>query len=93
VIGYYSLSTLSIELCRLPASVAHKLPKHPVPAALISRLAIRTNAQGKGIGRMLLVDGIKRVLSVSDQIAIYALVVDAIDDKAEGFYTHLDLPA
>lgn len=86
VIGYYSLSTLSIELNQLPEKLARKLPKHPVPAALIGRLAVSRTAQGHGIGKMLLVDAIKRTLSVSDQIAIYAMVVDAINDKAKAFY-------
>lgn len=86
VIGYYSLSTLSIELRELPEKLARKLPKHPVPAALIGRLAVSKNAQGYGIGKMLLVDAIKRTLSVSDQIAIYAMVVDAINDNAKDFY-------
>lgn len=35
---------------------------------------------------MLLADAVKRTLSVSDQIAIYAMVVDAIDDRAISFY-------
>lgn len=86
VIGYYTLSTLSIELKQLPAALARKLPKHPVPAALIGRLAVSNAAQGKGIGKMLLADAIKRTLGVSDQIAIYAMIVDAINDRAEGFY-------
>jgi GNAT superfamily N-acetyltransferase len=86
VIGYYSLSTLSIELNQLPEKLARKLPKHPVPAALIGRLAVSKTAQGHGVGKMLLADAVKRTLSVSVQIAIYAMVVDAIDDKAKGFY-------
>ena len=86
VIGYYTLSTLSIELNQLPEKLARKLPKHPVPAALIGRLAISKAAQGQGVGKMLLADGIKRTLAVSDQIAIYAIVVDAINENAEGFY-------
>ena len=86
VIGYYSLSTLSIELNQLPEKLARKLPKHPVPAALIGRLSVSKDAQGYGIGKMLLVDAIRRTLSVGDQIAIYALVVDPINDKAKGFY-------
>jgi GNAT superfamily N-acetyltransferase len=86
VVGYYSLSTLSIELSQLPEKLARKLPKHPVPAALIGRLAVSKNARGCGIGKMLLVDAIKRTLSVSDQIAIYAMVVDAVNDNAKGFY-------
>ncbi len=81
VMGYYSLSTLSIELSQLPEKLARKLPKQPVPAALIGRLAVSKNALGCGIGRMLLVDAIKRTLTVSDQIAIYA-----INDNVKGFY-------
>jgi predicted GNAT family N-acyltransferase len=86
VIGYYTLSTLSIELNQLPEKLARKLPKHPVPAALIGRLAVSNAAQGQGVGQMLLADSIKRTLAVSDQIAIYAIVVDAINDNAKRFY-------
>jgi ribosomal protein S18 acetylase RimI-like enzyme len=86
VIGYYTLSTLSIELNQLPEKLARKLPKHPVPAALIGRLAVSNAAQGKGVGKMLLADAIKRTLAVSDQIAIYAMVVDTINENAIGFY-------
>ncbi len=85
-IGYYTLSSLSIGLAQLPQKPARKLPKHPVPAALVGRLAVNHNAQGCGIGKMLLVDAIQRTLSVGDQIAIYAMVVDAINDNAKGFY-------
>jgi len=35
---------------------------------------------------MLLADAIKRTLAVSNQIAIYTLVVDAINDNAKEFY-------
>jgi hypothetical protein len=35
---------------------------------------------------MLLVDAIKRTMAVSDEIAIYAMVVDAIDERAQRFY-------
>jgi len=86
VIGYYTLSTLSIELNQLPEKLARKLPKHPVPAALIGRLAISNAAQGQGVGKLLLADAIKRTLAVSDQIAIYTMVVDAINDSAIEFY-------
>lgn len=86
VIGYYTLSTLSIELKQLPEKLMRKLPKYPVPAALIGRLAVSKTDQGQGIGKMLLADAIKRTLAVSDQIAIYAMVVDAINTTAKEFY-------
>jgi GNAT superfamily N-acetyltransferase len=86
ILGYYTLSTLSIELSQLPQALARKLPRHPVPAALLGRLAVNQAAQGHGVGKMLLIDAIKRTLAVSDEIAIYAMVVDAIDERAQHFY-------
>ena len=86
ILGYYTLSSLSIELNVLPKSLIRKLPRHPIPAALIGRLTVNKTAQGYGIGRMLLVDAIKRTLAVSHEIGIYAMVVDAIDENAERFY-------
>ncbi len=86
ILGYYTLSSLAIELDTLPLHLARKLPRHPVPAALLGRLAVSQAAQGQGIGSMLLADAVKRALSVSTHIAIYALVVDAIDEGAQRFY-------
>lgn len=86
IVGYYTLSTLSIELGQLPQDLARKLPRHPIPAALLGRLAVNKGAQAHGVGKMLLIDAIKRTLAVSDEIAIYAMVVDAIDERAQRFY-------
>lgn len=86
VLGFYTLSAISLDLSALPEKVARKLPKHPVPAALIGRLAVDLVAQNMGTGRMLLADALKRTIAVSDDIAIYAMVVDAINQQAEAFY-------
>lgn len=84
--GYYCLSSVSVELNQLPEKLARKLPKHPVPAALIGRLAVSRDAQGKGVGKRLLADALKRVLAIRSDIAVYAMVVDAIDNSAQNFY-------
>ncbi len=86
VLGYYTLSALSIDLSALPPGLAKKLPRHPVPAALIGRLAVNLECQGTGIGRILLADALKRTLAVGDEIAIHAMVVDALNAEAEAFY-------
>ena len=86
VLGYCTLSSLSIELRDLPEDKALRLPRHPVPGALIGRLAVSSDLQGQGIGRLLLADAVKRALAVSEEIAIYALVVDARDERASRFY-------
>lgn len=86
ILGFYTLSSLAIELVDLPQSLATKLPKHPVPAALIGRLAVAKQTQGQKLGQRLLVDAIKRTLRISQELAIYAIVVDAIDAHSAGFY-------
>ena len=91
IIGYYSLSALSIELLDLPSNVAKKLPRHPIPAALMGRLAVSKDHQRNGVGRVLLADAVKRCIAASQEIAIYALVVDPKDDDASAFYKKFGL--
>ena len=57
-----------------------------MPAVLIGRLAVDKSEQGKGVGKMLLADAVKRVLAVSQEIAVYAIVVDAVNRDAQKFY-------
>lgn len=86
ILGFCSLSSLSIDLAALPDAIYRKLPRHPIPAALLGRLAVNENARGAGIGKMLLMDAITRTIAVSAEIAIYALIVDALDAEATRFY-------
>ncbi len=86
ILGFYTLSSLSIDVSSLPQNIARKLPRHPIPAALNGRLAVSEQSQGQGIGTMLVADAVKRSLAVSEEMAIHALVVDAKDEGAERFY-------
>ncbi|MCW5700404.1 MAG: GNAT family N-acetyltransferase [Rhodospirillales bacterium] len=90
VVGFYTLSALSVAAKELPPGVARKLPKHPVPAALIGRLAVGRSCRGKGVGRMLVMDAIHRTLVASTEFAVFAMVVDAKNDNARRFYEGLN---
>ena len=87
VLGFYTLSALSIDLSSLPERLSRRLPRHPVPCALVGRFAIDRSAQGRGLGRLLLADAIKRVVAAGDSMAIHAVIVDAKNDDARRFYT------
>ena len=65
VLGFYTLSALSLDLSSLPESLARKLPRHPIPAALIGRLAVDRSSLERGLGRMLLADAVKRTVHAS----------------------------
>ena len=86
VLGFYTLSALSIDLASLPERLSRKLPRHPVPCALIGRLAVDRSAHGRGLGRMLLADAVKRTVAAGDTVAMHALIVDAASDDAKRFY-------
>ena len=88
IIGFYSLSTSLLDAKILPNILSRKLPKHPIPAALLGRLAVSEIYHGKGYGKLIVADAIKRVLAISEEIGIYALLVDAIDAKARSFYEY-----
>lgn len=84
--GYYSISMGQIDLTALPEKQRKSLPKHPVPVGRIGRLATDLSVRGQGLGRELLVNALKRIRDASKTIGAYAVVVDAKDDTAKGFY-------
>src|SRR5438874_470174 len=45
VCGYYTLASGSVPFAHIPAKAAKKLPKHPVPVALLGRLAVAETVQ------------------------------------------------
>jgi GNAT superfamily N-acetyltransferase len=60
ILGYYSLSNCQIAREALSEQEAKALPRHPIPAVMLARLAIDQGQQGKRYGRWLLMDAIKR---------------------------------
>lgn len=88
ITGYYSLSAASFEKDELPPASAKRLPHYPVPAAMLGRLAIDRAQQGRGLGETLLLDAIRRVVRASATIAMYAIIVDAKNERAHEFYEH-----
>jgi GNAT superfamily N-acetyltransferase len=84
--GYYSLSAASFQRDSLPAEQARRLPRYPVPAALLGRLAVDESVKGNGLGAFLLMDALNRLLLATQTLAVHALVVDAKDEAAAAFY-------
>lgn len=86
--GFFTLSAGSVNCNELPPTLARKLPRYPVPVALIGRLAVDTQFQGQGLGAILLADACHKVAHASAVLAVAGLVVDAKDQAAADFYSH-----
>jgi GNAT superfamily N-acetyltransferase len=87
VIGFVTVSVGQVEARSLPAPL--KLPRHPVPMLRIGRLAVDKRHQGEGIGQDLLVFALRLALEFAERVGLYAVVVDAKDARAAGFYRRL----
>lgn len=92
IMGFYTLSNNSIPLLSFPESLQIKLPKSykSIPTTLIGRLAISKKFQGQGIGKILLIDALKRSYLASTAMGSFAVVVDPIDEPAKNFYAKYD---
>ena len=85
VVGYYALASGSVERAEAPKNVARNMPQ-PIPVMVLARLAIDTSWQGKKVGSSLLKDALLRVLSVSKNVGVRAVLVHAISEEAKTFY-------
>ncbi len=89
IAGYYTLSQYSIETGDLPAQLTKELglPRYEqLPATLLGRLARNLEFKGHGVGELLLMAALKRVLDHSKSTASVAVVVDAKDERSKKFY-------
>ena len=91
VVGYYSLAVSAVLFDDAPSRMTKGLARHPVPIILMARFAVSVSHQGKGIGRAMFKDAIKRALWVSKEAAARAFVVHAKDDDACGLYRHFQM--
>lgn len=87
--GYYTLAQNSLDQNLIPTQFQKKLPNSykSIPTTLLGRLAIDNKFQGKGVGKLLLIDALRRSYEISKSIGSFAVVVDPIDKDAQQFYT------
>lgn len=86
VVGYYTLAAAQLLLEDLSATDQSRLPRYPVPAVRLARLAVAMRDQGGGLGAALLQDAVRRSLDLRAELGVRVLVVDALHERAAGFY-------
>ncbi len=87
-VGYYALASGAIAVESAPGRFRRNVPD-PIPVAVLARLAVNRNWQGKEMGRGLFRDAARRVAHAADVIGIRGIVVHAISDEARSFYIAL----
>jgi predicted N-acetyltransferase YhbS len=94
VIGYYALLAGELDHQQATEQTRKGMSRHyPIPVAVLARLAVNHRHQGQGLGASLLRDALRRVTLASEQLAVRAVIVHAIDESAARFYKHFGFRA
>ena len=88
IIGYYTLSASSIDAKNTSDRrfMPFKTKYRTLPIILIGRFAIDLKYKGKGFGKKLLSDALKRCTLQANQIGACAVFVEPKDATAREFY-------
>ncbi len=91
--GYFSLTVGQIDTIEAPERVRRGMGRYPIPLIILARMAVDQDYQGRGVGRSLLQDAIRRAAAVAEHAGIRALLTRAIDADAEAFYRRFGFEA
>jgi GNAT superfamily N-acetyltransferase len=90
VLAFYTLSMALVETEHVAPVLRRRLPKYPMPAALIGRLAVDQRVQGHRLGEKVLLDALQRIVDAAEHLGCVGAIVDAKDEAAEHFYSKYD---
>ena len=85
VLGFFTLNICQIRADQLLPDLARKLPRD-VAGIKLGRLAVAANRQRQGLGKLLLVAAMRKVLEVYESVGGIGLFVDAKDEAARAYY-------
>ncbi|GAB5507285.1 MAG: GNAT family N-acetyltransferase [Rhizobiaceae bacterium] len=86
VVGYHSVCAGMIHRNDVSRAAKGKQAPAELPVAVLARLAVTHEHQGKGLGPALLRNALMSIVSVAQVVAFRGVVVHAIDDDAVRFY-------
>lgn len=92
ICGYYALTLAELENRNLPEAWRKKMPRR-IPGIKLGRLAVDKKFQGRGLGDLLLVDALTRAQRIYQEAGGIGLFVDALDERAAGYYKRFGFEA
>lgn len=86
--GFFTLAAASLERQLVTVGALDRLPRFPIPAVLLARLAVDRRVQGQGLGTWLFDEALRKTLLLASEgpIGVRVLVTDAKSERAATFY-------
>lgn len=89
VVAYYAWCMASVSLTEAPSRMRKGAGRYPQPVALLARLGVDLEHEGRGLGAGLLQDVIARTHALGEEIGCRGLLVHVETTEARDFYRHL----
>ena len=89
VLAYYGWSMATVLTADEPERSRKGAGRYPQPVALLARLGVSVEHEGRGLGAGLLGDVIGRTAQLGIEIGCRGLLVQAESAEARDFYLHL----
>lgn len=89
VVAYYAWCMASIAASEAPARLRKGAGSHPQPVALLARLGVSVQHEGRGLGAGLLADVMRRTAAAGQAVGCRGLLVHAETGVARDFYLKL----
>jgi GNAT superfamily N-acetyltransferase len=86
ILGFFTLSSLSIARDLLPTSALRKGQTEDVSVTLLGRMAVCSRLEGKGYGKRLLITAMVIAQQAANLVGSTALVVDPKTEELISFY-------
>lgn len=96
VLGFCTLAATSVRRSKLDETIREQLGRFPqVPGIIMGQLGVQESYHRQGIGGSLLTHMFRLAESLSAQIGIALVILDALNEEVKRFYEHYgfrDLP-
>jgi GNAT superfamily N-acetyltransferase len=89
VVAYYGWCMAQLAISDAPDRLRKGAGRYPQPVALLARLGVDVEHEGRGLGAGLLSDVVARVAALSAEIGCRGLLVHAESQTARDFYLHV----
>jgi len=88
IVGFATVVAASIHVDHIPAKLRKRLPRNPLPALRLARLAVDRRLQRQGIGRQLLRAVFLLAQEMATRVRCVGVLVDSKPDAVEFYRRH-----